>query len=76
MRAHVAQCTQIPQEKKDELERYQQDKEERSQVKKERAEARAAQIAAGQGSFPAPKKVKRDNTGEIIVGAAATTPGK
>ncbi|BGP23416.1 transthyretin/hydroxyisourate hydrolase family protein [Rhodotorula toruloides] len=62
MRAHVQQCELIPQEKKDELERFQHDKEERLQAKKERAEARAAAGA------PAPKKVKRDNAGEIVVG--------
>lgn len=66
MRAHVQQCELIPQEKKDELERFQHDKEERLQAKKERAEARAAQMAAAGPSQP--KKVKRDNAGEIVVG--------
>lgn len=63
MRAHVLSCDMIPQDRKDDLARFQEQKEQRLQIKKEHADA---MVAAG---GVAPKKVKRTHDGEVIVGS-------
>ncbi|GAA6051637.1 hypothetical protein JCM3770_001205 [Rhodotorula araucariae] len=60
MRAHALACDMIPQDRKDELLRYQEQKEQRQQIKKESADALQAA-----GGAP-PKKAKRDHDGNAV----------
>ncbi|GAA6019468.1 hypothetical protein JCM10207_001399 [Rhodosporidiobolus poonsookiae] len=71
MRTHVAACDMIPQDKKDDMARWQEEKEQKKAVKAEHADA------LGSNSPAAPqKKVKRDHNGEIIVGTSSAIKPK
>lgn len=67
MRAHVATCELIPQDRREDLQRFQEEKEHRQAIKKEHAE----QLGAAGGGAP-PKKVKRDHNGDVVIGSAAS----
>ncbi|GJN87370.1 hypothetical protein Rhopal_000319-T1 [Rhodotorula paludigena] len=69
MRAHVATCELIPQDRREDLQRFQEEKEHRQAIKKEHAE----QLGAAGGGAP-PKKVKRDHNGDVVIGSAASRP--
>ncbi|GAA5936643.1 hypothetical protein JCM3775_000154 [Rhodotorula graminis] len=66
MRAHVISCDMIPQERKDDLARFQEQKEQRLAIKKEQADQA---LATGGGS--AVKKFKRAHDGEMIASPSA-----
>ncbi|GAA5884490.1 hypothetical protein JCM6882_005272 [Rhodosporidiobolus microsporus] len=72
MRSHVAACELIPQDKKDELARAQEEKEQKKQLKAEAADALGPGSASGAAS--APKKAKRDHNGELVTHAGPIRP--
>ncbi|GAA5935386.1 hypothetical protein JCM1841_001941 [Sporobolomyces salmonicolor] len=84
MRTHVAACDMIPQEKKDEQVHHQEEKEQRKLIKQQHfAEEQqlsgnnggVTALVVGPSSGPAaPKKSKRDHSGEILVGPSSSTP--
>jgi hypothetical protein len=71
MRTHVAACSNIPQDKKDDLARYQEDKEQKKAVKAEVAEQLGQGSPAGRP--PPAKKAKRTANGDRVSNAGAST---
>ncbi|GAA5937754.1 hypothetical protein JCM10213_001883 [Rhodosporidiobolus nylandii] len=74
MRIHVAACDLVPQDKKDELAKYEEEKEQKKALKAEQAALKAEQAEAqGSGSPARPgpaKKQKRNHDGELVITAA------